>query len=221
MRSRIAGRLAAVATFALATAVATSSGHLSILPTASASVSIAVSVEALVARSSAVAVVTAQEERTAYEGGRIFTYTRAHVDRPIAGEIATGADIWVRSEGGIVDHVGMHVDGEPNLEVGKTSLVFLTPGTPGIYEVTARGQGQFPIVADAAHANAFRVHRNASAGTLLPPKSSAAEARAKTSSVAGNTTSPNVRLAAEALHDRPVDDVAKDIADTWKRVRGS
>ena len=86
---------------------------------ARASVSIAVSVEGLVKQSTAVAIVTATEAKNGYEGSRIFTYTHVKVDRPIAGDLGTGADAWIRSEGGIVDHIGMRVDGEPALAVGS------------------------------------------------------------------------------------------------------
>ena len=187
-----------------------------------ASVSIAVSVEGLVKSSTAVAIVTATEAKTGYEGSRIFTYTHVLVDRPIAGELAAGADVWVRSEGGIVEHIGMHVDGEPMLAVGKSSLVFLLPAmngsTPvgGLYEVTARGQGQFPVVFDAPTGRT-RVIRSATTGVLLKPKSTALSdtAPSNTSSTAASLSSPNVRLAGEALHNREIEDVARDIAHEW------
>ena len=188
-----------------------------------ASVSIAVSVQGLVKSSTAVAIVTATETRNGYEGSRIFTYTHVKVDRPIAGDLGTGADAWVRSEGGIVDHVGMHVDGEPALAVGKSSLVFLLPamnnGTtavPGLYEVTARGQGQFPVVIDAPTGRA-RVIKSSSAGVVLKPKTTAMSDTGPTnaSSTSASLSSPNLRLAAEALHNREIDDVARDIAHEW------
>jgi hypothetical protein len=189
---------------------------------AEASVSIAVSVAGLVQTSTAVALVTAIESKSGYEGQRIFTYTHVLVDRPIAGDIATGADVWIRSEGGIVEHVGMHVDGEPALAVGKSSLLFLLPAmngtTPvaGLYEVTARGQGQFPVVIDAPTGRA-RVIRSATTGVTLKPKTSAMADTGSTnaSSAAASLSSPNVRLAGEALHNREIDDVAQDIAHEW------
>ena len=189
---------------------------------AQASVSIAVSIAGLVTSSTAVAIVTATETRNGYEGSRIFTYTHVRVDRPIAGELGTGADAWIRSEGGIVEHVGMHVDGEPNLAVGRSSLVFLLPAmngtTPvaGLYEVTARGQGQFPVVIDAPTGRA-RVIKSSSAGVILKPKTTAMSDTGPTnaSSAAASLSSPNVRLAAEALHNREIDDVARDLAHEW------
>jgi hypothetical protein len=187
-----------------------------------ASVSIAVSVAGLVKSSTAVAIVTATETKNGYEGSRIFTYTHVKVDRPIAGDIATGADAWIRSEGGIVEHIGMHVDGEPSLAVGKSSLVFLLPAmngtTPvaGLYEVTARGQGQFPVVIDAPTGRA-RVIKSATAGVTLKPKTTAMSDTGpkNASSASASLSSPNVRLAAEALHNREIDDVAQDIAHEW------
>ncbi len=206
----------------LAASVASLSASLVAPSPARASVSIAVSVEGLVRQSAAVAIVTATETKNGYEGSRIFTYTHVKVDRPIAGELGTGADAWVRSEGGIVDHIGMHVDGEPALAVGKSSLVFLlramngTSAVPGLYEVTARGQGQFPVVIDAPSGRA-RVIKSSSAGVVLKPKTTAMSDTGPTnaSSASASLSSPNVRLAAEALHNREIDDVARDIAHEW------
>jgi hypothetical protein len=118
---------------------------------ARASVSIAVTWDGLLRESTAAALVTALDGRAVWEGDRIYTYTHVRVDRGVAGELATGDEAWVRTMGGVVGRVGQVVDGEPVLTRGQTSLLFLHPipaRPPGAFDVTARGQGQFPLVAD-------------------------------------------------------------------------
>jgi hypothetical protein len=167
-----------------------------------ASVSLAATWEALLHESTAAVVVTPIEARAVWEDGRIYTYTHVNVDRAIAGELASGASPWVRTMGGVVGKIGQIVDGEPVLVPGRSSLVFLHPGPVGAFEVTARGQGQFPVVVDDPRLPA-RVVRSNSAGAILPRP--------------GNAGAP--RLAAEVIHGRPVDDVAREIAADWARTR--
>jgi hypothetical protein len=170
---------------------------------ARASVSIAVTWEALLRGSSAAAVVTPLDGRSVWEDGRIYTYTRVRVDRAVAGDLATGDEVWVRTMGGVVGKLGQLVDGEPVLAPGQTSLLFLHPiagRPPGALDVTARGQGQFPLVPATATAPAHVVRSNA-AGAILPPRSQG--------------TSPGSPLAADVVHGRVVDDVARDIAAAW------
>jgi hypothetical protein len=169
---------------------------------ARASVSIAATWDGLLHESTAAVVTTPAESRAVWEGGRIYTYTRLSVDRAVAGELATGSSVWVRTMGGVVGKIGQIVDGEPVFVPGQSSLLFLHPGPVGAYEVTARGQGQFPVVVDDPKLPA-RVVRSNSAGAILPRPASLG--------------SP--RLAAEALHGRPVDDAARDIAADWARTR--
>jgi hypothetical protein len=168
--------------------------------TAEASVSIAATVDGLLQQSTAAAVVTAAESSPVWEDGRIYTYTHLHVARGVAGELKTGAEAWVRTMGGIVGKVGQIVEGEAAFAPGETSLVFLRPGPVGAYVVTARGQGQFPVVADDPQQPAHIVRSHA-AGMLVAPRPAAASAAP--------------RLAAEVFHGRPVDDVAQEIAAAW------
>jgi hypothetical protein len=167
---------------------------------APASVSIAATFDGLVHDSSAAAVVSAVESRAVWEDGRIYTYTRVRVSRAIAGELATGAEAWVRTMGGVVGKVGQIVEGEAAFAPGDASLLFLRAGPVGAYVVTDRGQGQFPVVSDdPAHAHIVRSH---SVGMLVAPR-------------VLSTTTVQPRLAADALHGRPVDDVAQEIAAAW------
>jgi hypothetical protein len=175
---------------------------------AGASVSIAVTWDGLLRDSSAAAIVTPVESRSAWENGRIYTYTRARVDRAVAGNVAVGSDVWVRTMGGVVGKIGQLVEGEAVLTPGQSSLLFLHAGPSSVYEVTARGQGQFPIVRDANAAP--RLVRSTSTGALLPPSARAGTAVA---------TRPEMpRLAADVVHGRGVEDVARDVADAWSRT---
>jgi hypothetical protein len=167
-----------------------------------ASVSLAATWESLLHESTAAVVVTPIEARSVWEDGRIYTYTHLNVDRAVAGELATGATPWVRTMGGVVGKIGQIVDGEPVLVPGRASLLFLHPGPVGAFEVTARGQGQFPVVKGDDKLPA-RVVRSNAAGAILPRPASAGA----------------VRLATEVIHGRPVDDVARDIAADWARTR--
>jgi len=194
---------ARVALVSVALALATMAGS-----QADASVSIAVSYDALVHDSTAVTVATATEARAVWEDGRIVTYTHLHVDRSIAGALPTNSEPWVASLGGIVGTIGQVVDGEPTLRVGMPYLLFLRPdstATQGVFIVTARAQGQFHLKAATSGATpaasgAVQVKRNPGVGEILPPR--------------GVTTT---KAAADAIADRNLDDVAKDIATAWAK----
>lgn len=172
---------------------------------AGASVSLAVGFDALLADSRMVGVVTPIGRRSVWEEGRIYTYTETRFDRVIAGGAAIGQHVWIRTMGGIVGHVGQRVDGEAVLLPGESSLLFLQNGPSGTFEVTARGQGQFPIVADET-GQLTRVVRSHSMGTILPRR----------------VTPPAlpVRMAADVLDNRSIDDAALEIAFAWKSAHG-
>lgn len=172
---------------------------------ASASVSIAATLDRVLREATASAIATPTEQRAVWENGRIYTYTRVHVDRAIAGELSTGSDAWVRTMGGIVGKIGHAVDGEAVLTVGRPCLLFLHPGPVGAFEVTARAQGQFPVVADDARA--MRVIRSSGVGALVPAASSSRVTR----------PAPQA-LAADVIHGRLIDDVARDIAAAWNKI---
>jgi hypothetical protein len=146
-------------------------------------------------------VVTPIESRSVWESGRIYTYTRVSVDRVVAGELV-GNDAWVRTMGGVVGNIGQIVEGEAVLAPGQ-SLLFVHAGPIGALEVTARGQGQFPIVTGDAKTPA-RVVRSHAMGALVAPQVIVSSAA--------------TRLAADVLHGRIVDDVAGDVAADWSRL---
>jgi hypothetical protein len=175
---------------------------------ARASVSIAVSFDSLLRAASAVVVGTVGEQRAVWEGGRIYTYSRVHVDTAVAGELAEGSEVWVRTMGGIVGNVGQIVEGEAAFTVGRPSLLFLRrgssplPGPTGAshFVVAARAQGQFLIYADDA--SQLRVRKSSAVGGLVP----------------ATGTSSAAQLAADRIDGHPVADAARDIALGWTRA---
>ena len=171
---------------------------------AHASVAIAVSWEGLLEESSAAVIVTALEARAVWEDGRIYTYTHVRVDRSVAGELTLGGDAWVRTMGGIVGKIGQVVEGEAALIAGRSSLLFLHPGPVGAFEVTARAQGQFPVVSNDPKLPPYVVRGHA-AGLIVR----------NAGNLAGRS---NVLLAGELLHGRSVDDAAREVTSAWNRT---
>jgi hypothetical protein len=170
-------------------------------PAARASISLPVTWDALVRESSAAVVVTPKGSRTVWEDGHICTYTQVHVDRSVAGALGVGADAWVRTLGGVVGKVGQLVDGEAVFVPGHASLVFLRPGAVGSFDVTARAQGQYPVVPGADSAHPATVIQSHGVGLLVQRPEPAGGA--------------HVMLASEVLHGRPIDDAAHDVAAAW------
>jgi hypothetical protein len=166
---------------------------------ARASVSVAITFDALVRASSAAVVGTPAEQRSVWEGGRIYSYSRLHVDSAIAGELHGDDEVWVRTMGGIVGDVGQIVDGEAVLTVGRPSLLFLRKAPDGAYIVTARAQGQFGLYTDEKMQ--LRAKKSHAMGVLLPP----------------NGADASAALAGDVIHGRAVADAAKDIATAWSR----
>lgn len=188
---------------------------------AEASVARAILFDDLVRESQTASVVTAVESRSAWENGRIYTYTRVRVDRPVAGELELGAgqEGWIRTMGGVVGDVGQSVEGEPVLNVGKSSLLFLHPGPIGTFEVTGRAQGQFPLVTEGGLR--VRLLRNANLGVLLTHLKPLTE---WIPGAQGTAVAPSLvdrRLyAVDVLHERFVEDATKEISSAWVRIHG-
>ncbi|MCA9586368.1 MAG: hypothetical protein KC657_13510 [Myxococcales bacterium] len=189
---------------------------------AQASVSIAVAYEALVQDADAVAIGVPVEQMSVWEDGRIYTYTRVKAEAGVAGDLATGADGWVRTMGGVVGKIGQHVDGEPVLQVGKPSLLFLRHFKPGTYQVSARAQGQFPVVFDE-QLKAKKIIRSSAVGVLLPPKPGAQRSASGVTPKTVTKIDPtmSVRLAKDVLHERALDDAVRDIAALHKKLHAA
>jgi len=172
-------------------------------PRADASVSFTVPMDALAEESSAACVISPVEAKSVWENGRIATYTRVHVDRVVAGSVAN--EVWIKTLGGAVGDIGQTVDGEAVLRPGRQSLVFLTT-FEGSLVVTARGQGQFPLVND-------HLRKNVWAGALLAP-SPAVLSRIRTRTTEMEAASP----AADVLDGKTIDEAAPHIAAAWSRT---
>jgi hypothetical protein len=170
---------------------------------ARASVSVAVTFEDLVRKSTGVAHVTAVEQQAQWEEGRIVTYTHVRVDARLAGELPQ--EVWVRTLGGEVGTIGQVVEGEPSFVVGQASLVFLR-GRAGGFEVTARAQGQFPI--EGGDGKAPHLIASKDLGVIVPPS-------VKPSG--GNTTGAS-RLARDVLAGRALEEASRDVVAAWARV---
>jgi len=168
-----------------------------------ASVSIPVTFDGLLQASTEAVVATPADARSGWENGRIYTYSHVHVERAIAGTLTAGADAWVRTMGGIVGGTGQRVEGEAQLVPGQPSLLFLQPGPGDSFRVTARAQGQFPVIA-ASDQTAAYVVRSGAIGALVPRQ----------------VQPPSVPalLATEALHGRTLDDAVKQVLSAWDRA---
>lgn len=198
---------------------------------ANASVMIAVPFDSLVKDADAVAVVAPVEAKSVWEDGRIYTYTRVKVEQGVAGD-ASG-DVWIRTMGGVVGKIGQLVDGEPVFTTNKQNLLFLRKfKAGGTWEVSARAQGQYPVVTDEL-TKKRRIIRSANVGVLLPPKrlqqdsaaAGVAQGPVAPQSVDGQKPAgeavadiSKIKLAGDVLHDKPLDEAAKEIAATWKRL---
>jgi len=170
---------------------------------AAASVSVAVSWDGLLGGSTEAVIATATGTRSAWEGGRIYTYSRVHVERAIAGTLAPGGEALVRTMGGIVGDVGQQVDGEAELVVGQASLLFLQPGPNGSFHVTARAQGQFPVIPATPQQPAHVIRARSLGGLVL----ARVQAPAVPAALAGDT-----------LHGRPVEDAVREVLAAWGRT---
>lgn len=180
---------------------------------ACASVQIAVVFDALVRDSAAIDQGTCVEQRSLWEDGRIVTYSRVVVQRTLAGD--GRGEVWVRTLGGVVGDVGQLVEGEAVLQIGKPTMLFLhaTP-TAGVYEVTARAQGQFVLAADSS--GTVRLRPAANVGALLaPPERHLALVR---SQARAPLTKEATMLARDVAAGKTVDDLARDVALAWART---
>jgi hypothetical protein len=183
---------------------------------AQASVSIAILFDELVRDATGAAVVTPVEQRSVWENGRIYTYTRVHVDSNVAGSVPN--DAWVQTMGGAVGKIGQLVEGEAVLTVGRPSLLFLQPHidpetktATSTFVVTARAQGQFPVTLDEKKVPRL-IHAHG-VGALMPPSPDRV-ARVAQMRKGGGVP----ELAQDVLHNRPVEEATREIALAWSRL---
>jgi hypothetical protein len=165
---------------------------------ARATISVTVTYDDLLQRASAVAVVVPVDRRGVWEDGRIVTYTHVRVERLVAGRLP--GEVWVRTFGGSVGHIGQLVEGEATFSQAEASLVFLhlhghrTGGSPGIFGVVEGAQGQFTVVTSGGQLPRLAAAR--AVADLVPPPGSP-------------------RLARDMLVGRSVEDAVREISAAW------
>jgi hypothetical protein len=196
-----------------------------------ASVSVAVTFDALVDRAESVMTVVPLDSNSVWEGKRIVTYTRLRVDRSIAGQGAS--EVVVKTLGGSVGDLGQSVSGEPTFRAGEPSIVFLRVVRPSATEtwsvdkafmVVERAQGQYPLTLDKGTGRMV-TKRATDLGALVPMKAEAAAPQPGAQSGAPSGAQPGAlpptRYAGSLAHDvlinRPADDVAQDVIDAWAK----
>lgn len=188
---------------------------------ARASVSIAILYDQLVERSAAVVVVTPLEQNAAWEGRKLYTYTRVRVESVVAGDLAVGSETWVRTLGGVIGNVAQAVEGEPTFDLGSSTLVFMHHVQKNLYGVVARAQGQFFFTEDTK-TRAKMLKRHARPGMLVPPPAKAAETvQPKPGAVTPKAVTPapaEPELASRALEGKNLDEVTKDVKAAFERT---
>jgi hypothetical protein len=98
-------------------------------------------------------------------------------------------------------------------------LLFLHPDASGTgtYAVTARAQGQFPVITQAQGVPIFRA--SAAVGGLVPTPDKRVTEMSQLRANAGlRAEAPR---AMDVLHTRPVEDGVREVAAAWVRIHGS
>lgn len=185
---------------------------------ADAAVSVAVLFDDLVADADAIAVVAPGEARSAWENGRIVTYTRLEIEDAVAGSAERA--VWVKTLGGVVDGIGQLVEGEPTFHAGTRSLVFLHRIDPTTFVVAARSQGQYVLQAAASGAagaggGKTELTRATNVGALVFPGQAA---RARLRPPRALTTRFAGTLAQDVLQFRSLDAVRPDLAEAFSKL---
>jgi hypothetical protein len=143
---------------------------------ADAAVARALGIRELVDRSKRVMVATSLDQECEWQviGGsrRIVTLTRVRVEELVTGAAPEATELMVQTLGGRVGKVGQLVDGEAELVIGESSLVFTREVLGGLYGVTAMAQGHYPIGVEA-RGKVLRPSRNLPA--LISGRESAVE----------------------------------------------
>ncbi|MBM4358394.1 MAG: hypothetical protein FJ096_09825 [Deltaproteobacteria bacterium] len=172
---------------------------------ASAAVSIAYTLEQLVAESPTVQLVEVAERRSAWAlvGGsrRIVTYTRLRRLASIRGE--TTEEVWVRTLGGVVDRIGQQVTGEAVFTAGERAVVFLTRAVDGVWVVTGMGQGHYPIRPDRARGDELRLAASPLVGELLKRRAQSETAHARLVGAAVDEAIAAIRATKGSTNDAP------------------
>lgn len=133
------------------------------------------SVDELASMADAVVVATAQrradgalDARSFWIDGRIHTDVALSVNASVAGPIATGATLSVRTPGGVVGDIGQTVAGAPVFRAGETFVAFLQRVPGGAWVVLDMAAGMLPVSVDPARG--MLVHPSRAEGiTFIEP----------------------------------------------------
>ncbi len=113
---------------------------------ASATISEALSLDELVGRADHVVLATATDARALRDSrDRIVTDYTLRVDEAMKGDAAIGSALILRSLGGAIGDLGMRIEGEPRLEVGRQYVVFMARTSSGSLRPVGMSQGVLPV----------------------------------------------------------------------------
>lgn len=113
---------------------------------ASATISEALSLDELVGRADHVVLATATGARALRDSrDRIVTDYTLRVDEAMKGGATIGSALTMRSLGGAIGDLGMRIEGEPRLEIGRQYVLFLTRSASGALRPVGMSQGVLPV----------------------------------------------------------------------------
>jgi hypothetical protein len=116
------------------------------LPAARASLVEALDLQTLVAESDQVVLARVLSQESHYdERGQIVTDVAMQVEESVKGDVAAGAAVMVRRQGGTVGDIGMRVSGEPTFVVGETVVLFAARSTGGVLRPVGMSQGALRV----------------------------------------------------------------------------
>lgn len=115
-------------------------------PSARASLVEALDLQTLVAESDQVVVARVLSLDSHFdERGQIVTDAAMQVEESVKGDVAPGAAVMVRRQGGTVGEIGMRVSGEPTFVVGETVVLFAAQSTGGVLRPVGMSQGALRV----------------------------------------------------------------------------
>lgn len=114
---------------------------------AHATISQALSLSELVRRADHVVLATCVDGRASRDGRRrIVTDYDVRVEETMKGDTREGATLTMRTLGGVLGDLGMRIEGEPHLEVGRRYLLFLRTLSDGrTLRPVGMSQGVMPV----------------------------------------------------------------------------
>jgi hypothetical protein len=138
----------------------------------------ALSLDELIAASSRVVVATvlSNESRWNEEHTRIYTYTTVRVEEYIAGSGTVGDMLVIRTLGGAVGDMSLHIEGAPTFRPTEREVLFLSSITGrSEFSVTGWNQGRFQVRPDPRTGRESVVRPLAGVVFIEPPAGGIAE----------------------------------------------